>query len=94
MLVKLSISVIIPTLNEEENIEKIFHNIKLLQAREILIVDGGSKDKTRTILKKLNVLTTKPSRGNQLGTGAKISSQPWLLFLHADTKMTISNVNE
>ena len=37
---KLNISVIIPTLNEEENTEKIFHNIKLLKAKEILIVDG------------------------------------------------------
>ena len=91
---KLNISIIIPTLNEEENVEKIFHNIKLLQAKEILIVDGGSKDKTKTMLKKLKVLTTNPSRGKQLGTGAKISSQPWILFLHADTKITISNVNE
>ena len=91
---KLSISVIIPTLNEEKNIEKIFHNIKLLQAKEILIVDGGSKDRTRTILRKLKVLTTKPSRGKQLKTGAKMSSQPWLLFLHADTKISTSNANE
>ena len=91
---KLNISVIIPTLNEEENIGKIFHNTKLLRAKEILIVDGGSKDRTRYILRKLKVLTTKPSRGNQLRTGAKISSQPWLLFLHADTKINISNVNE
>ena len=91
---KLNISVIIPTLNEEENIEKIFHNIKLLQAKEILIVDGGSKDRTRNILRKLKVLTTKPSRGKQLGLGAKVSSHPWLLFLHADTKITASNVKE
>ena len=91
---KLNISVIIPTLNEEENTGKIFHNIKLLRAKEILIVDGGSQDKTKTILRKLKVLTTKPSRGKQLDTGAKVSSQPWLLFLHADTKISISNVNE
>ena len=91
---KLNISLIIPTLNEEENIEKIFHNIKLLQAKEILIIDGGSKDKTKTILKKLRVLKTRASRGKQLATGARISSQPWLFFLHADTKITISNVNE
>ena len=67
---KLNISLIIPTLNEEENIEKIFDNIKLLQAKEVLIVDGGSKDRTKNLLSKLKVLTTRPSRGKQLATGA------------------------
>ena len=90
----LNISVIIPTLNEEENTRKIFHNIKLLRAKEILIIDGGSKDRTKNKLKKLKIFTTKPSRGKQLRTGARVSSQPWLLFLHADTKFTVANVNE
>ncbi len=91
---KLNISIIIPTLNEEENTRKIFHNIKLLKAKEVLIVDGGSKDNTKTILKKLKTITTWPSRGNQLATGARKSFQPWLLFLHADTILDIANVNE
>ena len=46
---KLAISLIIPTYNEEKNVNIILHNIKLINAMENLIVDGNSIDKTKFI---------------------------------------------
>jgi rSAM/selenodomain-associated transferase 2 len=89
---KLKLSLIIPTYNEEENIKNIFHNICLLKAKEVLIVDGKSEDKTRHLLKKIKLITTKASRGLQLKTGAENSTEKWLFFLHADTKLNEKNV--
>ena len=48
------ICVIIPVLNEEENIIKIFNNIKLIKQKlDILFIDDNSTDKTRNEIKKL-----------------------------------------
>lgn len=91
---KLAISLIIPTYNEEKNVNIILHNIKLINAKENLIVDGNSIDKTKFLLKNLNIISTEPSRGLQLATGASNSSQLWFLFVHADTKLNLYNVAE
>jgi len=53
MVVK--ICVIIPTLNEEKNIEKIFIDIKKTKIKlDILFVDDNSKDKSQEIIIKLS----------------------------------------
>jgi rSAM/selenodomain-associated transferase 2 len=81
-------SVIIPTLNEEEHIEKQIKHIRHLhKSTEIIIVDGGSTDKTKEIAEQNNakVIQSKSGRGSQQKAGALISSNPILVFLHADT---------
>ncbi len=54
-----TITIIIPTLNEELFIEQCIMSIKRqtypFEQMEILVVDGGSKDKTRTIVSALSV---------------------------------------
>ena len=49
------LSIIMPTLNEEENV-KVLINIlnRLYKEAEILVVDSGSKDKTKDAALKLN----------------------------------------
>ena len=90
----LPITLIIPTYNEEKNVSKILYNINLLKPKEVFIVDGGSKDRTRFLLKDKKVISSKKSRGYQLDIGAKKSNQLWLMFLHADTTLNVSNVKE
>jgi rSAM/selenodomain-associated transferase 2 len=82
------ISIIIPVLNESENIEKFLRQLPKYSNQEIIFVDGGSKDKTReTITKNGLKLIKSPvqKRSFQMNLGAKESIGNILLFLHADT---------
>ena len=48
----MAVSIIIPTLNEEENIENLLNNLKSLKGDfEVIFSDGGSLDKTVEIIK-------------------------------------------
>lgn len=92
-----NLSFIIPTLNEEEFFiqQKLFLQSLLQQGHEVIVVDGGSIDKSVAIAKSIgcNCISTKPSRGYQLRTGAEISTYPILVFLHADTILPSSGID-
>jgi rSAM/selenodomain-associated transferase 2 len=81
-------SIIIPTLNEAQTIAA---NLKSLQTFrnccEIIVVDGGSVDKTVEIAKPLadKLITSAKGRAIQMNTGANIAQGNVLIFLHADT---------
>jgi rSAM/selenodomain-associated transferase 2 len=85
------LSVIIPTLNAEETLPRVFE--ALIPAaihglvRDVIIVDGGSTDATAEIVEAAGAhfITAPPGRGQQLQAGAKQAKGNWLLFLHADT---------
>jgi rSAM/selenodomain-associated transferase 2 len=55
--------------------------------REIVVVDGGSRDASRDVAAAHGVVVVpgRPGRGVQLAAGAAVASGDWLLFLHADT---------
>jgi rSAM/selenodomain-associated transferase 2 len=57
--------------------------------REIMVVDGGSADGTRAIAAAAGaqVLASAAGRGRQLRAGGAAAQAPWLLFLHADTRL-------
>ncbi|MDF0643112.1 MAG: TIGR04283 family arsenosugar biosynthesis glycosyltransferase [Nitrospira sp.] len=94
-----SISVIIPTLNEAGTIRDTLLATAGLGFREIIVVDGGSTDRTRDIAAEtasdlrrtgtspLLLLTGKSGRAVQLNTGAQAAGGEILLFLHADTHL-------
>jgi rSAM/selenodomain-associated transferase 2 len=87
------ISVVIPTRNAEQTLAPAL--AALIPAavegfiREVIVVDGGSSDRTLTIAENagVEIVTTAPGRGRQLRLGAKRARFPWLLFLHADTEL-------
>lgn len=56
--------------------------------REIVVVDGGSEDKSAAIARAAGtrVITAPRGRGSQLATGAAVATGDWLLFLHADCR--------
>lgn len=92
----LSISIIIPTLNEEQYIGACLDHL-LTQAKsrydlldelpEIIVVDGGSTDRTgqEALERGARVITSEPGRGQQQHCGAKAAAGDILLFLHCDT---------
>jgi len=88
---RLSLSVIIPTLNAADSLADTVAALALADRRgidlEIVVADGGSTDSTLTVAEELNakVVVAERGRGPQLIAGAKAAQGEWLLFLHADT---------
>ena len=82
------ISVIIPTLNEEGNIRAVIDRARSADA-EIIVVDGGSQDKTKKIAREegVKVVESKRGRSFQQNKGAELAKGKILLFLHADTRL-------
>jgi rSAM/selenodomain-associated transferase 2 len=85
------ISVIIPTLNEHENIRGCIECIKAEGGdSEIIVCDGVSSDATVEIVKECDgttLLETGRGRGVQMNGGAEAANGDVLLFLHADTRL-------
>ena len=85
------ISVIIPCLNEEDNLARLLgqlieqKNISL----EIIVVDGGSIDNTtlRAAEYGARVIFSGRGRGRQQNAGAAEATGEYLLFLHADSRL-------
>ncbi len=82
-----NISVIIPTLNEADNLATTLEPLKNITGLEIIVVDGGSRDATISIAEAAGarVISSQPGRSYQQNSGAAAASGEILLFLHADT---------
>ena len=86
------ISIIIPTINEANNLPLLLSDLlTTYKEGEIIIVDCGSEDKTIDVANIYGAKVFKSeerNRGLQLDIGAKNSKGDWLIFLHADTRLT------
>lgn len=95
----MTISVIIPTLNEERTIMATLAHTAALGFDELIIVDGGSSDQTplliesyrlstpHSALSPVRLVTAPRGRASQMNEGAKAGGGDVLLFLHADTQL-------
>lgn len=86
----MSISIIIPTLNEATTIRDLKSSLAVLRGDfEIIIADGGSQDETVALLRQsgLRVIETARGRGIQMNAAARLAIGDALLFLHADTRL-------
>lgn len=85
------ISVVIPTLNAQVSLAATLTSLVPGAVegvvRQVIVVDGGSSDRTLKIAEDsgADVVTAPRGRGGQLQAGAREARFPWLLFLHADT---------
>ena len=95
------VSVIIPVLNEIAIVEAALE--RLLQQRgayEVIVVDGGSVDGTREVVRKFPVqlLQLPPSvpagLGSQNNQGAQKAGGDILLFLHIDVELPPGGLNQ
>ena len=88
----MNISVIIPTYNEQANIEKLIAFLQSVKGHEkivdIILVDGWSSDNTMFLAQRAGAKVLKSEvrkRSLQMNMGAEIASGEILYFLHADT---------
>ncbi len=84
------ISVVIPTLDEAENLGATLQQLQdSAVPLDIVVVDGGSRDATVQIARQTEgvrvELCEQPGRARQLNLGARCAEGDMLLFLHADT---------
>ena len=84
------ISVIIPTLDEAENIGPLLADVFQADGIEVIVVDGGSHDQTVEVARHMGaqVLTGgSPGRALQMNRGAAAAGGDLLFFLHADSRL-------
>ena len=88
----MTISVIIPTLNEEHSLTQTLDHVATLNVAEIVVTDGGSTDRTVPLAQAFcnrmphaRVVAAARGRARQMNEGAKVCRGEILLFLHADT---------
>ena len=83
------ISIVIPVLDEARGIEAALIALRPLRAQgvEVVVVDGGSRDTTRSLAEPhCDRLVDAPrGRGAQMNAGARAARGEILVFLHADT---------
>jgi rSAM/selenodomain-associated transferase 2 len=82
------LSVVIPALNAAAGLPGTLAALGAAPA-EIVLVDGGSTDATAAIATEqgARVVPAPRGRGVQLAAGVAAAQGPWLLLLHADTRL-------
>jgi rSAM/selenodomain-associated transferase 2 len=86
----MTISIIIPTLNECASIGATLKSVAALAADcEVIVVDGGSVDGTQQVVASFGYRCCSSPRGRaaQMNSGAAHATGDILLFLHADTTL-------
>lgn len=85
------LSIIIPALNEADNILATLAPLQAMRARgvEVILVDGGSVDATQSLAISLvdGVIDSARGRATQMNAGARAAHGDALLFLHADSRL-------
>ncbi len=88
-----TLSVVVPILNERNNLAALLKHLSTLEAEQLILVDGGSKDDSVAWLQSNWVdhdahrllVQSSAGRAKQMNAGARIAGADMLVFLHADT---------
>lgn len=85
------VSLIVPVLNEGGTITECLENLTALKGRkEIIVVDGGSRDSTVRLTRRyrgVRLFKSPAGRAKQMNAGAKRARGSTLMFVHADSRL-------
>jgi len=87
----------IPTLDEAPRLASLLEDLRGLNVPyRVVVADGASVDGTRGIARRggATVLESPPGRARQLNAAAAALDTPWLLFLHADSRLPTAALRE
>lgn len=86
-----AVSVIIPTLNEQETIAATIDAARAAGAAEVIVADGGSSDGTIAIATErgARVLTGERMRAAQVNRGIEAATHDTIIVVHADTLLPV-----
>ena len=88
------ISVVVPTRNAASliggTLASLYEGLDIGLIRDLVICDGGSRDAIAEIADEVGavLVRSEAGRGTQLAAGAAAAKGDWLLFLHADTRLS------
>jgi rSAM/selenodomain-associated transferase 2 len=85
-----TIAVVVPVLNEAENIASLLDDLRRHAFAQTIVVDGGSDDGTLGLVRAaqgIELVQTARGRGLQQNAGAARAQAEVFLFLHADTRL-------
>ncbi len=79
---------IVPALDEAAGIARCLRPL-VVEADEVIVVDGGSADRTAALAREAGarVVTAERGRASQMNAGARETGADVLVFVHADTRM-------
>jgi rSAM/selenodomain-associated transferase 2 len=86
-----AVSIIVPVLNEAAIIREFLEHLRATAGNaEIVVVDGGSNDRTCELCHGLadRVVQSPRGRARQMNTGAQITRGDVLWFVHADSRIS------
>jgi len=87
------LSIIVPVLDEAENLERLLPHLRdRCPGAEVIVVDGGSADRTALVLSAwphARYLASDRGRARQMNAGARAARGDILLFVHADTLLPV-----
>jgi rSAM/selenodomain-associated transferase 2/rSAM/selenodomain-associated transferase 1 len=92
-----SVAVVIPALNEQQDIGRAIESAIAGGADEVIVADGGSIDATVQVAATAGARIVTPSgvgRAAQMNAGAAATTADVLVFLHADTVLPVDSANQ
>ena len=85
------VSVVIPVLQDTDAVEQLMAGLVPGPDLELILVDGGRDARLEQLAharEDTRFLRTAPGRGLQMNAGAAAAAGEWLLFLHADSRLS------